>query len=368
MMNLLFIEPVHAHYRKDFYDILLNDKEFNIKILAGDNYEGIKSISSDDLDKSDYASFKIFNHKFYYLKRSVRYIKKEDPDVIVCSGIDFHLIHTFFIYISIRIFQSKKFYWWSHAGYGNQGKIGKFIRKLFYKCSSGVFVYSQEGRKNLLDLGIEDSKIKVVNNAINYEDYGFINYDLIANKKNNIFTILYSGRINKAKKVHVLVEALAILKKKSNLEFKCVLVGDGDLKELINLSSKYNVSDKIQFVGAKYGKEAHQYFLESDLFVYPGGIGLSALHALSFGLPIITTDYVNEHGPEFELLKKEYNGDLYIDNLPEDLTNKIINWQKKIIKDHPTYIKNCIGIVNEMEYLPEKVAENFIEHLRKNHK
>ncbi len=367
-MNILFIEPVHAHYRKDFYDILLHDKKFNIRVLAGTNYEGIKSTSSIDLDKSNYTKFKIFNHKFYYLKRSLRYIKKENPDVIICSGIDFHLIHTLFIYLSLRLFRKKEFYWWSHAGFGNQGKVGKFLRKLFYKYSSGVFVYSQKGRKNLLDLRIEDSKIQVVNNAINYEDYGFINYNLVENKKNNIFTILYSGRINKAKKVHILIEALAVLQKKSNIDFKCILVGDGDLKELINLSSKYNVSDKIQFVGAKYGKEAHQYFLESDLFVYPGGIGLSILHALSFGLPVITTDNLKDQFPEFELLKNGYNGDLYVNNLPEDLTDKIINWQKNIKENRSKYIENCVKTVNEMEYLPEKVADNFIEYLMTNHK
>jgi len=102
------------------------------------------------------------------------------------------------------------------------------------------------------------------------------------------------------------------------------------LTEIINLAKELNVTDEVDFVGAKYGKEVHSYFLNSDLFVYPGGIGLSALHSLSFGIPILTTDNLSLHFPEFELLKPGFNGDLFMDNSFEDLANKIVKWRNNL--------------------------------------
>jgi len=64
------------------------------------------------------------------------------------------------------------------------------------------------------------------------------------------------------------------------------------IDSLKKLAKESNVYDNIVFVGEKYGKDNHEYFLRSDVFVYPGAIGLSILHAMSFGLPIITTDVI----------------------------------------------------------------------------
>jgi len=84
------------------------------------------------------------------------------------------------------------------------------------------------GRDNLLKMGVKDQKIVVVNNSINKEDYGYLNHNLFNREKKKVFSILYSGRITKAKKIDILIEALGVLKKKNDFNFKCVIIGDGD--------------------------------------------------------------------------------------------------------------------------------------------
>ena len=363
MPKILLIEPVLAHYQKDVFKIFTNDKEFDFDIIAGRSYQGINSLQ-DEYSLFDHSTLKILNHTFYYLRGAVKYALSEKPDAIICTGVDFHLLHTILIFFIYRIVFRKRFYWWSHASSGNQGKFGFFIRKLFYKTSSGIFAYNRAGKINLNLMGIADQKIVVVNNSLNREDYGYLNHDLYNKKEGIPFTILYSGRVTKAKKVDILIKALGILDKKSVFEFKCYIVGDGNLEELIKITHELNISDKIEFVGAKYGKDVHPYFLNSDLLVYPGGIGLSAVHSLSFGLPILTTDNLPLHFPEFELIKPGYNGDLFMDNSFEDLANKIVEWRNKLIINKEIYVNNCLKQIKDLGYLPEIVSSRVLDFMK----
>ena len=360
--KVILIEPVLAHYQKDVFQILQNSNDLDFDIVAGRSYQGILSLEGE-YSLFEYSRFKFFNHNFYYLKGSVKYALSQKSEAIICTGVDFHLIHTILIFLIYRIILRKRFYWWSHATSGHQGKFGFILRKFFYKFSSGIFAYNKAGSENLKLMGIRDQRIVVVNNSLNREDYGYINHNLYDRKSGVKFTILYCGRVTEAKKVDVLVKALGILKKKNVFDFNCFIIGEGDLEGLIKLAEELNISDEVDFVGAKYGLEVHHYFLNSDLFVYPGGIGLSSLHSLSFGLPILTTDNIPLHFPEFELIKPGFNGELFIDDSSEDLAKKIAEWRDKLILAKKLYIDNCLQRINELEYLPEKVGAKVLDFM-----
>ena len=363
MHKVLLIEPVLAHYRKDVFQTFNNSKDFNFEIIAGRSYQGIYSLQNKN-SLFDHLTFKFFNHTFYYLNGAVKYALSKKTTAIICTGVDFHLLHTIILFFIYRIILRKKFFWWSHATMCHQGKFGFFLRKFFYKSSSGIFAYNMAGRDNLQLMGVKDQKIVVVNNSINKEDYGYLNYDIYNKKRGKVFTILYSGRVTKAKKIDILIKALGILKEKNAFDFKCYIIGDGELAEIRKITKELNISEKVDFVGAKYGKEVYPYFLNSDLFVYPGGIGLSALHSLSFGIPILTTNNLSLHFPEFELLKPGFNGDLFIDNSSEDVANKIVEWRNKLNNARDIYINNCIQQINELGYLPDIISFKVLDFLK----
>jgi len=230
MQKVILVEPVIAHYRKDVFNSLRSSNEFDFEIIAGRFYEGVLGIEWDEKSLFDHSSFKLFNHTFYYLKGSIISIYKRKPDAIICTGIDFHHIHTIFLFILFRIILRKKFFWWSHATFGNQGKIGVGFRKFFYRNSSGVFSYNVQGKDNLLAMGVKEDKILVVNNSLNREDYGFLNHNIFLPKESESLTILYSGRINIPKKVDLLIKAIGVIaRRNSSFNFKCYIIGDGDL-------------------------------------------------------------------------------------------------------------------------------------------
>jgi len=365
--KVLLIEPVLPHYRKDVFSMLSGHKNIDMFYLAGENYQGIKSISPPNSNISRHKSFKLFGHRFYWLKESFRIINRIKPDIIICTGIDFHLIHNVLIFFRYKIQGKKSFYWWSHATTGRQGRAGYLLRKFVYKRSTGIMAYNRGGKETLLKMGIPEKKITIVNNSINKEDYGFLNYELHTKNEGKAFTILYSGRLTRAKKIDLLIKALGHARKKGLGPFKCYIIGDGDTKRLEELTRQNDLQNEVVFAGARYGKENHEFFLGADLFVYPGGIGLSIVHAMSFGLPVITTDNIEDQFPEFELLEPGINGDLYSNNSGKDLAGKMIKW-KAIIKEKREEIRNaCVQRIKDMEYLPDKQAKKVTDFVIRNY-
>ncbi len=364
-MKILLLEPVLAHYRKDLYQNYFDCEEMDFDIVGGADYQGIKSLKGDRYILLNYWGVKIFGQYFYYLRKSLKYISSSEPDIIICSGVDFHLIHTLLIYFINYFFKNREFYWWSHASKGKQGRIGEIIRKFFYKRSSGIFVYSESGYEVLVKLGIPSNKVIIIGNAINKIDYGFLNFDISQKKtKSQKLTLLFCGRVTKEKKLEVFIEAINYLMTKYNYKIECLIVGGGVVLQYQELIEKYELTDVIKFVGAKYGEELHSYYLDSDLFIYPGGIGLSLLQAFSFGLPVITTDNMQLHGPEIELLSQKKNGEFFKDNSYKDLADKIVIWKDKIGKSKESICKKCIDAIEEKGYMPDMVSEKVLNYFK----
>ena len=365
-MIVLLIEPVLAHYRRDLYEKFIKSDHCDFKIVGGKDYQGIKSLQNDQYMTLIYTSMGIFKHRFYYLRRSIRYTFSIRPDVIICSGVDFHLIHTLIIYFIYHIILRRDFYWWSHGTTGNQGKIGQFMRKFFYRSSSGVFVYSMTGKDNLLSMGVKPNNIQVVNNSINKSEYGYLSSDYsYKTPENGTFSILFCGRITKEKKLEVLLQALAYMKQKYALQLRCKIVGGGGYDFLQKMADELDILDIVDFVGEKYGEELFKYFQSANIFIYPGGIGLSLLQALSFGLPVITTDNIHLHGPEIELILPGKNGDFFQDGSYKNLAEKIIYWKEKISESEEEIRTECINVIEEKGYLPEKMSYLVMDYLQK---
>lgn len=360
MKRVLFIEPIVAHYRRDTFGLIFNDKRFTFALLAGDSYLNIKSEKVENTIISSHRKFKLFGEEFYYLRSSLHHVRSFNPDIVVCSGVDFHHLHTLLIFLWVKCHPAKKFIWWSHAGLGNQGWWGQTIRKWFYSFSDHIFVYNSKGKENLLKIGISESKITVVRNSLNREDYGF---DVARNPTNiNSIQLLFSGRITKERKLDVLIRGVDILVKQG-YSLTCKIVGSGDISVYINLARSLGIDHLVDFVGPLYGKSLEATFSSSSIFVFPGGIGLSVVHALSYGLPVITTNNFNFHSPEVELIEQDVNGDFFDDGDYYDLAMVIEKWIPRVQSSSDKIGLACRKSVVDLEYTPSKVSEKILRIL-----
>lgn len=363
--KVLLIQPVLAHYRRSFLESLISIPNVEFIILAGEGKVPVKTFSPEKN-----SGFYLFNnrrislagHRFFWQKGLISEVLKQKPDAIILPGIDFHYPGTLILAVLIRIMMPAKLLWWGHATLEKQGWIGTKLRNLFFGLGHGIFTYNKEGAE-AISKQFPTKPVVPLFNSLNKEDYGFD--EIRDRRESEAIRILFSGRFNYNKRVDILIEALRILKCR-HIAFSCRLIGDGAGLELAQSRAKdLGISDSVEFLGEVYGKETATHFNQSDVFVLPGKVGLSIVHALSFGLPVITTNQMHVHSPEYELIEPGQNGDFFEGFNPESLADCIMHWQEKIDSNAEEIRETCKESVIRGAYLPEKMAEQMSSLVRK---
>jgi glycosyltransferase involved in cell wall biosynthesis len=134
--------------------------------------------------------------------------------------------------------------------------------------------------------------------------------------------LLYVGRLQKRKKLDLLLQACSLLPK--DLQPCLVIIGDGPEKEALQqLASR--VYPQTEFVGAKHGEELVPYYAAADLFVLPGTGGLAVQQAMAHTLPVVVGE---ADGTQSELVREE-NGWL----VPEISVEKLTDTLKTALQD-----------------------------------
>ena len=104
------------------------------------------------------------------------------------------------------------------------------------------------------------------------------------------------------------------------------LAGARELREARRLIESHGLRFEAgcdDFAGIYEEERLAPWFLTSELFVYPGAIGLSLLHAFGYGLPVITHDNLHHQMPEIAALESGRNGLLYREGDAADLARQI---------------------------------------------
>lgn len=369
MKRVLFVQPILPHYRKDIIRGLLKVSEFECFFIASDKYLNNSSVRFDStnvVNDLPYRKWSLGFKKFYWLHKSLKEINEKDPDIIVLTGFNPYMVHIIFAYFKYYFFSSTKVMWWSHGNLGIQGAVGKKIRAFFYKNSNGVLAYSAAGKRNLQTLGIHEDKIKVINNSIPKKDYGFLRLDVLEAKKkqnNQTLNLIVVGKLTAVKKISLLVEAAEKLRNQY-VQVKVAIVGNGyDMNILENLVKEKQLEDVVTLHGPMYGEELDALMLRSDMYVLPGAVGLSIVHAFSYGLPIITTSNIDVHRPEIELFAEGKTGMLYQGFDVDDMVDKILDLKEKLSESRVSIATSCIESIKEHGYLPQVMIENIKNHV-----
>ena len=122
--------------------------------------------------------------------------------------------------------------------------LGKrFLLHWALNRSELVFSVSASMKKTIENLGIDNTKIRVIPNGISDE------FNPPIYEKRNRNTILYCGRISSEKGVQYLIEAARILKN-NGVDFRIELIGDGpDRQKIQDLTRSFDLMERITFKG-----------------------------------------------------------------------------------------------------------------------
>jgi len=143
-----------------------------------------------------------------------------------------------------------------------------------------------------------------------------------------------------------------------------LVIGNGPHSAfLINYVRLLNISDQVYFYGACYDEILLcKFFVNSLALVFPGPIGLSAIHSLTYGVPVITNDNEARHKPEFEAIIDGGNGFLFKDGCYISLSTvlkKLLNLtdsEKEMLKI------TAVDVIKE-NYTPQKQALLIFQHI-----
>jgi glycosyltransferase involved in cell wall biosynthesis len=138
--------------------------------------------------------------------------------------------------------------------------------------------------------------------------------------------LLFCGRLRTRPStgVDILLRALPRLIG-TDSRYLAVIIGDGeDRLRLQEMADRLGVSAHVRWVGEQYEDSRNApWFLSALCFVYPGPIGLSLLHAMGYGLPVVTHGDRRRHNPEITALRHGWNGLEFIDGDVDDLAQQV---------------------------------------------
>lgn len=372
MKKIAVIYPYFPHYREGIFREMNNSSSYDF-IFIGDKINNSFDIKSFDFP----SNFKVFHtvsvrfKKFIFHKNMISHIFFNKYDAYLFHSSPYWI--TILICVLIVKFRNKPVFNWTHGVIDSNSILKKIIYNIFFRFFDGLFVYGDSEKSTLVSRGFNPSHIHVVYNSL-YYDYQ-VNFrnslsemELLKVKNdlfnNNFPVILFIGRLTSQKKLNILVESLAILNDK-NFSCNLLLVGEGsDKGNLIKYVERYKLSDFVKFYGSSYSEEENYKLIAlSDICVSPGEVGLTAIHSLMYGTPVISHNSFDLQMPEYSSIIKGVNGDFFSFGNSLDLSNKIISWLENN-KDRNLVRLNCYSII-DLKFNPSKQFLIFDECFKK---
>lgn len=285
---------------------------------------------------------------FYWVKGLLALLKKKEYQQYLMIGHSHNLSIFCFLMMKKLIFPKKKIYLWSHGFYGKESFFELFWKKMFFSMADELFIYGDYACKLMEKKGFDQKKLHAIHNSLSYDlqldirkqiQRTDIYYKHFFNKNH---VIIFVGRLTSVKRLDILLEALYKLKERKE-EYNLVLVGDGPEKSnLLMLVNTLGLSKSVWFYGECYDEQKNaELIYNADICVSPGNVGLTAIHALMFGTPIITHNDFKWQMPEFEVIQEGKTGMFFKYNSSSDLANTISEWFIKMADKRDVVRKNC---------------------------
>jgi glycosyltransferase involved in cell wall biosynthesis len=276
-------------------------------------------------------------------------------DVYIFNG-EMYCISNWIAAIVCKI-RKKPVLFWGHGMYGNEKYIKKTVRLLFYKIADYHLVYGNRSRSLMIELGFRPDKVFTVYNSLDFlvhkKMYNEIGRDDLTKIRKDLFpgrshypVLLYIGRLTKEKKISYLLEAIELSKVKGR-SYNCLIVGNGiEMGNIKLLRDSMKMTASVYLYGASYDEEVNaRLIMLADCCVSPGNVGLTAIHSLSLGTPVITHSNFNNQGPEVEAIIAGKTGLFFkeddVSDLSDVIDDFILNGKKEQME------VECINVVRD---------------------
>lgn len=359
MKKVILIQRSVPNYRIEFFKKLgseLFKKNVQLQVVHSSS-----DINDDDLffylsPSIDFRISFLRKERFLLCLNLYRHFKINRPDYILTEDIS-NLPNG--LLVTIYGLLNKCSYTIMGLGkiLANKESILKKILKLpilfFRKNAKSFLSYSTTGAEYYKELYNKES-ISWMNSVVDFND---VNKVYLEEKyKSEKLNILFIGRIEKFKRLDLLIKALISIKDRN-----IVLNVIGEGKEKCFLMKKYSdVNFEINWLGQiNDNMEKNTFFSQAHLGVMPGSGGLVIQELQSYAIPVIAS---YSDGTEIDLVKN-INPLLFIEDMGlEELVSRIEYFKKASIEDKCQLALSAHEIVKNSYNLQNmvKITSNFV--------
>lgn len=349
-MKLCCIFNTPSIYRESIYKLI--NKTYECHWYFEDTDNRLKTFDTKLLSRVSILHSKKLG-AFYWVKGTIKLLYNNEYNHYLMMGHSRCLSTLCFLLIKKFFFPHKKTYLWTHGFYGKESRIDFFWKKLFFNLANELFIYGNYACELMVSIGFKPEKLHAIHNSLNYDIQLYLrnkirHTDIYQSHFGNTnYTIVFIGRLTIIKNLGLLLKAIANLKQK-DLFYNLVLIGDGTEKEyLLSLSKELNIVSQIWFYGACYDERTNaELIYNADLCVSPGNVGLTAMHSMMFGCPVITHNDFAHQMPEFEVIKPNITGNFFEKDNIESLADAISKWFKTNGNCREHIRKECYKIID----------------------
>ena len=329
-----------AHYRTKLFELLSQHPDIQF-VIAADTKSDIPYLKTYDGSGQHGIRYIQCDTKLIRIPglptlswqpRSLGILWRERPEVVIVTGSPYSLT-AWLAGIMGRI-RGIPVVMWGHGLLADESGPKWWVRRTLYRLASGQLLYGDHAKKLLVAKGLDESTLYVVYNSLNYDLQQEVAAGISAGDRtrwrNSLGVgpgegvVIFTGRLQPVKRLDLLILAVARL---ANLgkRVHVALIGEGSEKAVLaQLAGANKISELVHFLGEQYDEAYLGLALSSsDLSVVPSGAGLSVMHALAYGTPVLIHNRMELHFPEWEAVRNGVTGFYYKYGSVEDLAEKI---------------------------------------------
>lgn len=350
MSKLCIIYNTAPRYREAIFHKI--DSQYNCDWFFGMTKTDIKEMDITKLRNAHYYKYYGNPRKLYWKSGIISKLFNSNYSCYLILSESRSITDYFFIALKNILFPHKRIYAWTHGLYGKESKFELIMKLWQFKHVDGVYVYNDYSRKLLLGNGISANKVITIYNSLHYDEQVQIRNTLTKSTiykehfHNDYPVLLFIGRLTVIKKLDMILHAVRLLKEEMK-HYNIVFVGDGvERRRLEALTSKLDICDNVWFYGICYDEALNaELIYNADLCVAPGNVGLTAMHSMVFGTPVLTHSDFSNQMPEFEAIIPNQTGTFFKYNDIQSLKSAIDAWFANK-KDRESIRENCFGVID----------------------
>lgn len=363
-MKICCLFNIAPRYRAGIYRRMDEDPAAEYDFMAGE--ESIGGIAL--LDLRELKGFRGYLHNIYrrggklvWQRGAIRKAFSKRYDAYILTGNPG--IRSNWVIALVARLLGRPVYLWTHGLYGDEKGLKRWKNLTYLRLAGHLLLYGERARRLLLDAGFPAERMAVIYNSLDYErqcvlrsrigDRGFIrNYF-----GNDLPLLVFVGRLTEVKRLDLLLAAMTRLERQG-MPCNLVLIGDGPQRDRLAARAEADgLVDQVWFYGESYDEHLIGTFLyHSAACVSPGNAGLTAIHALTFGTPVVTHGTAERQMPEFEAIRPGVTGTLFEEGSVDSLAGAIRPWLAATEAERAATREACEATI-EAKFNPERQME-----------